>query len=101
MLAANFERAGDTMNTLVVSDLHLGNGGSYDIFAGETELPRLWAKFKNEKLHVILNGDTFDFLSRWSSPRPARMLRLARSSHTPEPATCFEGSVTSCAAGEK
>jgi UDP-2,3-diacylglucosamine pyrophosphatase LpxH len=50
------------MNTLVVSDLHLGNGGSYDIFAGETELPRLWAKFKNEKLHVILNGDTFDFL---------------------------------------
>src|ERR1039458_172908 len=62
MLAANFERAGDTMNTLVLSDLHLGNGGFYDIFAGEAELPRLLEKFKNEKLHVILNGDTFDFL---------------------------------------
>jgi UDP-2,3-diacylglucosamine pyrophosphatase LpxH len=50
------------MNTLVLSDLHLGNGGAYDIFAGETELPKLLAKLKQEKPHVILNGDTFDFL---------------------------------------
>jgi UDP-2,3-diacylglucosamine pyrophosphatase LpxH len=50
------------MRTLVLSDLHLGNGGPYDIFAGPAELPALLDSFAREPTHAVLNGDTFDFL---------------------------------------
>lgn len=50
------------MRTLVLSDLHLGNGGPYDIFAGPAELPALLDSFVREPTHAVLNGDTFDFL---------------------------------------
>jgi UDP-2,3-diacylglucosamine pyrophosphatase LpxH len=69
------------MNTLVLSDLHLGNGGSYDIFAGEAELPKLLATLVGTKVHVVLNGDTFDFLMN-DEPlalRPARADAQARA----------------------
>ena len=49
--------------TLVLSDLHLGNGGPYDIFAGGGELARLLdAECSKQPTRVVLNGDTVDFL---------------------------------------
>ncbi|MCY1032339.1 metallophosphoesterase [Corallococcus sp. BB11-1] len=50
------------MRTLILSDLHLGNGGPYDIFAGAAELPALLDTFADMPTHVVLNGDSFDFL---------------------------------------
>ena len=48
--------------TLIVSDLHLGNGGSYDIFAGGETLPSLLRRFAAPGHTVICNGDGVDFL---------------------------------------
>jgi len=50
------------MITLVLSDIHLGNGAGYDIFAGEAVLPGVLASAAAQSARVILNGDTFDFL---------------------------------------
>lgn len=50
------------MRTLVVSDLHLGNGGPYDVFEGGTALPALLDHLGGNDLHVIVNGDAVDFL---------------------------------------
>ena len=50
------------MRTLILSDLHLGNGGEYDIFAGSNSLPALLDRFVDPPTRVILNGDTMDFL---------------------------------------
>lgn len=59
---AEREEAGPK-RTLVLSDLHLGNGGPYDIFAGGGELARLLdAECGKQPTRVILNGDTVDFL---------------------------------------
>lgn len=46
---------------LILSDLHLGNGAGYDIFAGATELPAFLDSF-SEPIHLVLNGDGVDFL---------------------------------------
>ncbi len=50
------------MRTVILSDLHLGNGGPYDIFAGGVELPALLDSLTSSPTRVVLNGDTFDFL---------------------------------------
>jgi UDP-2,3-diacylglucosamine pyrophosphatase LpxH len=50
------------MHTLVLSDIHLGNGEGYDIFSGEAVLPATLAAAAAQRTAVILNGDTFDFL---------------------------------------
>lgn len=50
------------MHTLVLSDIHLGNGDGYDIFAGETVLPGTLASAAAAGADVVLNGDSFDFL---------------------------------------
>ena len=50
------------MHTLVLSDIHLGNGEGYDIFSGEAVLPGTLAAAAAERSKVVLNGDTFDFL---------------------------------------
>lgn len=50
------------MRTLIVSDLHLGNGGPYDVFEGGTALPALLDHLADDRLHVIVNGDSVDFL---------------------------------------
>lgn len=50
------------MRTLILSDLHLGNGGDYDIFAGNDALPALLDRFVHPPTQVILNGDSMDFL---------------------------------------
>lgn len=50
------------MHTLVLSDIHLGNGEGYDIFSGEAVLPATLASAAAQRSSVILNGDTFDFL---------------------------------------
>jgi UDP-2,3-diacylglucosamine pyrophosphatase LpxH len=47
--------------TLVISDIHLGNGAGYDIFAGEKELPAFLDSFA-EPVRVVVNGDGVDFL---------------------------------------
>ena len=47
---------------LIVSDLHFGNGGHYDIFAGEQALPALLRTFAKPDHAVIFNGDSVDFL---------------------------------------
>jgi UDP-2,3-diacylglucosamine pyrophosphatase LpxH len=50
------------MRTLILSDLHLGNGGDYDIFGGSEALPALLDRFVDPPTRVILNGDSMDFL---------------------------------------
>lgn len=50
------------MRTLIVSDLHLGNGGPYDVFEGGTALPALLDHLGGNNLQVIVNGDAVDFL---------------------------------------
>ncbi|NTX39184.1 MULTISPECIES: metallophosphoesterase [unclassified Myxococcus] len=50
------------MRTVILSDLHLGNGGRYDIFAGGEELAALLQSLTSTPTRVVLNGDTFDFL---------------------------------------
>lgn len=50
------------MRTLILSDLHLGNGGEYDIFAGSDNLPALLDRFVDPPTRIILNGDSMDFL---------------------------------------
>lgn len=50
------------MRTLIVSDLHLGNGGEYDVFAGGEALPAFLDKNAATPTRVIVNGDGLDFL---------------------------------------
>ncbi len=50
------------MITLVLSDIHLGNGAGYDIFAGAAVLPAVLDNAAARGARVVLNGDTFDFL---------------------------------------
>jgi UDP-2,3-diacylglucosamine pyrophosphatase LpxH len=50
------------MRTLIISDLHLGNGGEYDVFAGGEALPALLDQITHEPLRVVVNGDGADFL---------------------------------------
>lgn len=50
------------MHTLVLSDIHLGNGGGFDVFAGAAVLPGVLAQAAAARSLVILNGDSFDFL---------------------------------------
>ena len=50
------------MRTLIISDLHLGNGGVYDAFAGREELPALLDHFTSPPTRVLVNGDGIDFL---------------------------------------
>jgi UDP-2,3-diacylglucosamine pyrophosphatase LpxH len=51
-----------TLRTLIVSDLHLGNGGEYDVFAGGEALPALLDRVAAAPTRVIVNGDGVDFL---------------------------------------
>jgi UDP-2,3-diacylglucosamine pyrophosphatase LpxH len=50
------------MRTLVISDLHLGNGGPYDSFAGEEALPSFIDRYASEPTRILVNGDGVDFL---------------------------------------
>ncbi len=50
------------MRTLIVSDLHLGNGGEYDVFAGGEALPALLDSVAESPTRVLVNGDGVDFL---------------------------------------
>jgi UDP-2,3-diacylglucosamine pyrophosphatase LpxH len=50
------------MRTLIISDLHLGNGGPYDSFAGETALPALIDTYAGAGTRIFVNGDGVDFL---------------------------------------
>ncbi|HZF51268.1 MAG TPA: metallophosphoesterase [Polyangiaceae bacterium] len=50
------------MRTLIISDLHLGNGGPYDSFAGEEALPAFLDRYASEPTRIIVNGDGVDFL---------------------------------------
>lgn len=50
------------MRTLIVSDLHLGNGGEYDVFAGGEALPALLDSLAGDPVRVVVNGDGVDFL---------------------------------------
>lgn len=50
------------MRTLIISDLHLGNGGPYDSFAGGDALPPLIDEFAGPGTRILVNGDGVDFL---------------------------------------
>ncbi|MCK6588561.1 MAG: metallophosphoesterase [Polyangiaceae bacterium] len=50
------------MRTLIISDLHLGNGGPYDSFAGEKALPAFIDEYAREPTRILVNGDGVDFL---------------------------------------
>jgi len=52
------------MRTLILSDLHVGPDGNLAIFAGHEALPTLLESLlaEPEPLHVVVNGDGFDFL---------------------------------------
>jgi UDP-2,3-diacylglucosamine pyrophosphatase LpxH len=49
------------MRTVILSDLHLGNGPEYEIFAGARELPE-FLDAQSAPTRVVLNGDAVDFL---------------------------------------
>ncbi len=90
------------MRTLILSDLHLGNGGEYDIFAGTESLPELLKRFVDPPTRVILNGDSMDFLLnedplRLEVDRAVRQAEsIATSSST---ASTLEGLGRICAGG--
>src|SRR5262245_17225109 len=50
------------MRTLIISDLHLGNGSPYDSFAGEEALPALIDRYAGDGTRLFVNGDGVDFL---------------------------------------
>src|SRR5262245_44047172 len=51
------------MRTLIISDLHLGNGGPYEVFEGGAALPALLDRMSlDAELRVLVNGDAVDFL---------------------------------------
>ena len=50
------------MRTLFLSDLHLGNGGFFDIFAGGNSLADLMEWVGPGPTRVVLNGDILDLL---------------------------------------
>jgi len=50
------------MRTVIVSDLHLGNGGPYDSFAGEEALPAFIDRCASTPTRILINGDGVDFL---------------------------------------
>lgn len=57
------DREARSAQTFVVSDLHLGNGGPYDCYAGGQELCRFLEREALQKpTRLICNGDTVDFL---------------------------------------
>ena len=47
---------------MIISDLHLGPGGPYEIFAGTEALPAFLDQTCQEPTRVLVNGDGFDFL---------------------------------------
>src|SRR5687768_9187232 len=57
-------RCGVSMKRLVVvSDLHVGNGGDYDIHGGKLgELGTFLKRFAGAGTTIVCNGDSFDFL---------------------------------------
>lgn len=50
------------MRTIIISDLHLGNGSDYDAFAGGDALPAFLDRVAREPTCVLVNGDGVDFL---------------------------------------
>jgi len=50
------------MKTLVISDIHFGNGKGYDIYAGGEALPAFLDLYAAEPTRVIIAGDSVDFL---------------------------------------
>ncbi|WP_437642411.1 metallophosphoesterase [Sorangium sp. So ce854] len=69
------------MRTLIISDLHLGNGGDYDVFAGGDALPALLDRIAGEPARVVVNGDGVDFLMNEDPLEldPARAAAQARA----------------------
>lgn len=67
--------------TLILSDLHLGNGGPYDTYAGGDALPPLLDELTARPTRVVINGDGLDFLMN-EDPMvfdPARAAEQARA----------------------
>jgi len=73
------------MKTVILSDLHLGNGQGYDIFAGEEDdalVTFLDSLASSDMKHrVFLNGDSVDFLMNEDALtlEPERAVQQARS----------------------
>jgi UDP-2,3-diacylglucosamine pyrophosphatase LpxH len=90
------------MQTIVLSDLHLGNGGIYDVFAGGNVLPALLERAAATPTRVVLNGDTVDFLLN-DDPlemNVSRAVSQAKASvSTPSTAVVLRGLGTVLAAG--
>ncbi len=63
--------------TVILSDLHLGNGQGDELFAGAAALPAFLEQFTHEPTRVILNGDTVDFLMN-EDPLELRVERAVR-----------------------
>lgn len=79
--------------TFVVSDLHLGNGGPYDCYAGGAELTRfIEREALRQPTRLICNGDTIDFLLNddpltWDRRRAVQQAQAAMA--LPENAAIF------------
>ena len=50
------------MQTLVLSDVHLGNASGLDIYAGADVLPAVIDRYAGPDTRIFFNGDTVDFL---------------------------------------
>lgn len=90
---ASSDDSGPIERTLIISDLHLGNGGPYDSYAGGPELLRLLdSEATRQPTRVICNGDTVDFLLNTEPLQLSRERALAcaraLASH-PETAAIF------------
>lgn len=97
-----FRLWGEPVRHLIVSDIHLGNGGAFDIYAGGEALPALLRAEAAPDLHVILNGDAVDFLLN-EAPltldlAQATRLGAATAAH-PETAAVFQALGAVLAAG--
>ena len=91
-----------SMRTLILSDIHLGSGGPYDIYAGGSDLPQLLHSMASPPTRVIFNGDTVDFLLN-EDPLQMDVARAVRQAHaivgSPETAAVLQALGQLLAAG--
>lgn len=81
------------MRTLILSDIHMGPDGDFDIFAGAKELPAYLERFVSPPTRVIINGDGVDFLMNMDplTLDPARAVEQAQAiANAPSTAPVFE-----------
>ncbi len=68
------------MRTLILSDLHLGNGRVFEAFEGGAVLPAFVERMTQEPTRLIVNGDALDFLMN-DDPLSLNVATAVRQAH--------------------